>query len=302
MTNKVLEVIATYAKLSFGTFLYCVCWDAFMIPNGFVGGGLTGLCTLIQFATGGFISVDVSYIVANVILMIIAVAILGKVFGARTIYCIALATVLFRVLPNVDFLNSLPGHFLYVPEKVLIPLIAGAIEAWACSIIFSNGGSTGGSDIVALITNKYWPISPGKVFLYMDIFIIASAMLLPGKTFGDTIYGYLMMLSFTFLLDRMLIGNNSSVQVLIFSKEYEKIADYLMIEQDKGVTAISAMGWYTKNENKVLMIITRARTLHELTKAVKKLDPKAFVSVSPATNVYGEGFDEIKVGFEKKNK
>lgn len=156
--------------------------------------------------------------------------------------------------------------------------------------------------MAALIINKFWPISPGKVYLYSDLFIIASVLLVPGKNFEDMIYGYVAMITFSFMVDFVLLGGKSTVQVMIFSQKYEQIADYILNNLRRGVTALKAVGWYTKGDKNVLLIMVRKSQLHELSKAVKSIDDKAFVSVVPASSVYGEGFDELKTGLNIKPK
>jgi uncharacterized membrane-anchored protein YitT (DUF2179 family) len=301
-TKMITKTLWDYFAVSFGTLLYCMAWDAFLIPNNIASGGLTGACTIVQFATNGAIPVAYSFISVNTLLLLIGFLVMGRGFGFKTIYCIALSTILFRFLPAFDFLKAIPGEPLFVDEKVLIPIIGGILEAVGVGIIFIKGGSTGGTDILALIVNKFWPISPGKVFLFVDLFIIASILLVPGKTFQDMIYGYIAMVTFSVGIDYMLLGSKSTVQILVFSQQYQQIADYIIKEMDRGVTALNAVGWYTKEEKKVLLILVRKSQLPMLTKAIKNIDKKAFVSISPASGVYGEGFEEIKTGINRKKK
>lgn len=296
------SVVWDYIIITVGALLYVVAWTSFLIPNGIASGGLTGACTIIEMATRGLIPVGWSFPALNALLIIIATLILGKGFGFRTIYAILVSTLLFDVMPKVDVLLSLPGHLLYLDEKILVPVIGGIVEAIGIGLILSRGGSTGGTDIFAMIINKFWPVSPGQVYLYFDLFIIASVLLIPGKTFQDMMYGYLAMISFSLVVDYVLLGRKSSVQVLIFSEKFTDIADFIIHEMDRGVTAINAVGWYTQSEKKVLLVLARKSQLHEITKAVKGVDPKAFMSVSPASDVYGEGFEEIKTGIDRKKK
>ena len=303
MDRKVIRsVVWDYIIITVGALLYVVAWTSFLIPNGIASGGLTGACTIIEMATRGLIPVGWSFPALNALLIIIATLILGKGFGFRTIYAILVSTLLFDVMPKVDVLLSLPGHLLYLDEKILVPVIGGIVEAIGIGLILSRGGSTGGTDIFAMIINKFWPVSPGQVYLYFDLFIIASVLLIPGKTFQDMMYGYLAMISFSLVEDYVLLGRKSSVQVLIFSEKFTDIADFIIHEMDRGVTAINAVGWYTQSEKKVLLVLARKSQLHEITKAVKGVDPKAFMSVSPASDVYGEGFEEIKTGIDRKKK
>jgi len=299
-TKKVGRVVFEYFLLTVGTLLYCLPWDWFVIPNEYSSGGVTGLLTLLQYVTNGAIPVGTSYLVVNVFLLILAFFVLGKGFGVKTIYCIAASTLFFEILPHFESMYCIEGGYLFLPNDVLIPLIAGAIEGVGLGMVLKYGGSTGGSDIFAMIINKYWPVSPGRFYLISDAIIIALVLLLPGKTFADMIYGYLMMITSACLVDVVVVGTKSSVQVLIFSEKSDEIADYLMYQLDKGVTALHATGCYKKQDKDVLVVILRKRGLGDLTAAVKEIDKDAFVSVAAAESVYGEGFEEIKSGLNRK--
>ncbi len=300
--KKILSVIWDYIIVSLGTLMFCMAWDTFLIPNGIAAGGLTGACTVLQFATNGLIPVAYSTFIANAALLIMGVIVLGNAFGIKTVYVVVLSSVLFKILPGFDWIQATPGNFFFIDNKALIPIVGGLIEAVGVGLIFQRGGSTGGTDVAALVMNKFWPISPGKVYLYSDVFIIASVLLIPGKTFEDMIYGYIAMVTFSFMLDFVLLGSKSTVQVLVFTQKYEEMADYMMNKLHRGVTALKAIGWYTKKDKNVLLIVARKSQMPELSKAIKQIDDKAFVSVSPASSVYGEGFDELKTGIEKKKK
>ena len=256
-TNKVLNVIWDYFLISFGTLLYCMAWCSFLIPNGISAGGLTGACTILQFATNGAIPVANSFFVMNVILLIMGVMVLGNAFGLKTVYSILLSSLLLKVLPDYHFLEATQGNFLFIDNKLLIPVVGGLIEAVGVGIIFSHGGSTGGTDVIALIINKYWPLSPGKVYLYTDLFIIASILLVPGKSFQDMIYGYITMITFSTMLDFVLMGSKSTVQVLVFSDKSNELADHIMKNLNRGVTALKSIGCYTGKEKDVLLVIVR---------------------------------------------
>lgn len=300
--KKVLPVVWDYVILSFGALLYCLAWDSFMIPNNISSGGLTGACTILQYATMGAIPMSWSFFVLNVLLLITGFIVLGKGFGIKTVYVVLLSSALFEILPAYDFLKAIPGNFLYIDNKLLVPIVGGIMESVGIGLIFLRGGSTGGTDIAVLIVNKFWPVSPGKVYLYSDLVIIASVLLVPGKGFEDMIFGYIAMITFSFMLDFVLLGNKTTFQVMVFSEKYEEIADFIIKKLDRGVTALRAVGWYTRKDRNVLLILVRKPQIHELTKTIKEIDNKAFVSVSQATSVYGEGFDEIKTGIVKKLK
>ena len=298
--QKPAEVLAAYLKLTIGAVIYVIAWTSFMIPNGFVDGGLTGFCAILELGTG--IQTAYSYFIINMLMLTAATIILGRSFGIRTIYVIVLTTLLFKFLPKLDFLLSLPDHFLFVREKAIVAMIGGFLEALGIAMVLSNGGSTGGTDIIAVVVNKFWPVSLGRVFLWTDLVIITSVLLLPDKTFNDVVYGYVTMITFALSLDFVLMGRKSTVQIMIFSDKYAEIADYINKQMERGVTALNCIGWYTQTDRKVLMVIVRQYEVSEITKVVKNLDNKAFVSVISARDVYGEGFEEIKTGYSRKKK
>lgn len=298
--GKIWTVLYDYLLMSIGTLIYCVGWTSFLIPNGLASGGLTGLCTIIQYGTGGSIPVGISFPVINVFLLIIAMLVLGKAFGFKTIYVIALSSFLFEMLPNFPQLEVVdPERF----DKFLVAIVGALLEAVGIGITLLRGGSTGGTDILAMIVNKYWPVSPGRVYMVADIFIIASMLLVPGMGIVDMIYGYVIMITFSFGVDYVLLGNKSSVQILVFSSKYKEVADHMINDVHRGVTALQSIGWYTQSEGKVLLIIARKYQLNVVIKEIKSIDRAAFISVSTAMGVYGEGFEEVKTGinFRKKH-
>ncbi|MCR5364236.1 MAG: YitT family protein [Bacteroidales bacterium] len=295
------SVLLDYVWMTIGCVIFCLAWEVFLIANHIASGGLAGICTVINFCTG--IPVSYSYIILNVVLLGVGFLVMGKGFGFKTIYCIALTTVLFDIIPRMDFMQQIVANpILGDDDKVLYPIIGGLLEAVGISFIFKRGGSTGGTDVVALILNKFWPISPGKVYMSLDIFIIASVLLAPGMGLKDMVYGYIAMLSFTMFLDFLLLGSKATVQVLVFSKKYKEIADVMTGSLNRGVTALNAVGWYTQQESKVLLIMVRKTQLSVITRAIKDIDPNAFVSVSSASAVYGQGFDEMRTGLDRKKK
>jgi len=292
-SSDVLSVIWDYFLITIGSVIFCLAWTSFLIPNGLASGGLTGLCTILQYGTG--IPVGWTYPVLNVILLILAFLSLGKAFGFKTIYVIAITSLLFDLLPRFPVLEV-----TNIPDKLMVALVGAFMESVGIGLVLLRGGSTGGTDIVAMIINKYWPLSPGKVYLYSDIFIIASLAFIPGKGIVDMIYAYVVMLGFSFGVDYVLLGNKSSVQILVFSPRYREIADHIINDVHRGVTALQSVGWYSQKESKVLLIVARKQQMHEIIDEVKRIDKTAFISISTANSVYGEGFEELKTGLDIK--
>ncbi len=300
--KKILIGIFDYIVITVGVVLFVMAWQSFLLPNHMIDGGLTGASALLAMVTG--ISVDIWYFGINVLLLVLAWFILGQGFGIKTIYAILLSTVLFRILGDESMrcLWSVEGEVLYVGDGILVPIIGGLLEAVGLALIIMRGGSTGGTDILALIVNKFWPISIGRFYLFADFIVITLLIFVPGHCFTDVVYGYITMGVCAYVLDLIMLGKDSTVQILIFSDHIHELGDYINKEMGRGVTALKAVGWYTQEDRQVLMVMLRKTELPELVKVVKDLDPKAFVTVVPANNVFGEGFDEMKTGITRKKK
>lgn len=295
-TNKFLSVLWDYFLMTVGSVIFCMAWTSIIIPTGLTSGGLTGLSTIIEYATGGAVPMGLPYWIINIGLLVIGFLVLGRAFGIKTIYVIVLTSVLFNVLPLFPELE----YEGFRGDKLVGALLGAALESVGLGLVLLRGGSSGGTDIIAMIINKYWPVSPGRVYLYTDVLIIASLFLIPGTEISDVVYAYIIMLGFSFGIDFVLLGNKSSVQILVFSSKYEEIADHMIHVVHRGVTALQSVGWYSQKESKVLLIVSRKYQMNDVIKEIKSIDPKAFVSVSTAMSVYGEGFEEVKIGFKKK--
>lgn len=300
--RKILSTVKDYLILTVASFLFAFAWEGFMIPNGMSAGGMMGLCTIVQYATGGFIQAQYSYIVINAVLIIVAVLAMGIGFGFKTIYCIVVSSLAMGLVGSLDFLHSVPGEFLFIQERVLIPVFAGAIEAIGIGLILRYGGSTGGTDIISLMVNKYWAISLSMIYLVTDVIICSLLLFLPEKNFSDMCYGLEELVVFSLMIDIVVGGKRSSYQLLVFSEHYKEIADHIITNMDRGVTVLKAQGWYTKKDKDVLLILISQKQLPSLTRVIKEVDPRAFMSISPTNNVYGEGFEEIKTGVSLKKK
>ena len=293
---QLFKTVKSYLLMTIGLFIFVFSWTAFLIPHEIAGGGVSGLASVINYATG--FDVSYSYLIINAVLLGIGFLILGKAFGFKTIYCIAVAALMFEFLPLIPWVSD-------IEDKLINSLIGGTMSGIGIGIIFLQGGSTGGTDIVALIIAKYREMSPGRVFIICDLVIIGSVYFIPGKSLEDVIYGYIEMVSFSYVIDMILTGNKQSLQVFIFSSKYAEIADRVSSEMGRGVTALTSMGWYSQSESKMLVVILRKSQLADISAIVKEIDNNAFISVSAVMSVYGQGFDQIKSGkllWNKKQK
>ena len=297
-----LQVAYDYLMITFGIGLFVLAWSLFIIPNNMIGGGVSGMSAVIYYATG--ISIGLSNIVINGVLLILAFIILGRAFGVRTIYAILLSSVGFYFLPDLmpkEFVTT----FALNNGKMLCTIIGGMMTGLGIGISFTHGGSTGGTDIVAMIINKYRNISPGRLLLMLDAVIILSSLFFPSIQPDGTeldftskvavvIYALILVGVNSITVDMYLTGAKQSVQVLIFSKQYEKIADGIAYELDRGVTLLRSRGWYHKQESEVIMVVARKTDLNVILRFVQSIDPSAFISVTSAMGVFGLGFDTIK--------
>lgn len=287
MNNNTLKTIKAYILMTIGLFIFVFSWTKFLIPLEIAGGGVSGLASVINYATG--FKVAYSYFMINGVLLLIGFLVLGKAFGAKTIYCILVAALMFEFLPLIPWISD-------IEDKLINALIGGTMSGIGIGMIFMQGGSTGGTDIIALIIAKYRETSPGRVFLYCDLVIVGSIYFIPGKELSDVIYGYIQMVSFSYVIDMILTGNKQSMQVMVFSSKFPEIAERVNNEIQRGVTALSSMGWYSKKESKVLVVVLRKSQLPQITEIIKTTDRNAFMTVTPVTSVYGQGFDQIKAG------
>lgn len=300
--KKKFFIINEFIVLTVACFIFALAWEGFMIPNGMSAGGMMGLCTVIQYATGGLIQAQYSYFAINAVLIIVAIIAMGIGFGFKTIYCIVMSSLAMEVVASIPGIHSVAGEFFFVRETLLIPVIAGLLEAIGLGMVLRFGASTGGTDIIALMINKYWPVSLSKVFLISDIVIVCLLLFLPDKSFTDMVYGFVEIITFSALIDYVVGGDKSSYQLLVFSDHYSDIADHITQNMNRGVTVLSGQGWYTRKEKNVLLILINRKQLPELTRVIKAVDPRAFMSVSSTNNVYGEGFEEMKTGLKRKKK
>ena len=304
------NLVKEYALLTVGVMSYALGWSIFLLPNNLIGGGVSGFASILFYATG--IPMGATYLVINIILLIVGTKILGTGFGGKTIYAIFMTAFMLSVAPSIipsDFIHE----FALSNGKLICTIIGGIIAGFGIGLSISQGGSTGGTDIVALLWCKFYSASPGRVILIIDVVIITSSLLFPSYTesgealmFSEklaiVVYGLIQVTVSGYAVDLYLSGSKQSVQAFIFTKKSEEMADAIAFDMKRGVSMITAKGWYTKENRDVLMVVTRKSDLNLLLRYVKSIDPEAFLSVSSVMGVYGQGFDTIKVKSEHKKK
>lgn len=308
--QKILKGVKEYLLIALGLLVYVLGWTVFLIPNNLVGGGVSGIGAVIQYATGGLIKVSYTFFVVNFVLLAIALKVLGPSFGVKTVYAVVITTLMFQFFPEIipseiiDLIGKSNG-------KLVATVIGGVMSGFGIGLAISQGGSTAGTDIVALMVAKYHNISTGKMILAIDVFIVLSSLIVPmtnsdgnPMTWGEKIavvtYGFVLIACCSYTVDLYLSGSKQSVQIFIFSKKYDEIADRISENMHRGVSVMDAEGWYTKTNNKVLMVMARKAELNTILRMIKSIDSEAFLSAGTVMGVYGKGFDKIKVKANKE--
>ncbi len=279
------DEIKDYTIITFGLACYAFGWIAFLVSNEIVTGGTTGLSALIFF--GLKIPIPITYFTINGVLLIIAIKIIGWQYCIRSIFGVLMTT----------FLISLAEGIFTEPvvkdEPFMSCVIGGILSGVGIGIAFTRNGSTGGTDIVAAIVNKYKPISLGRSILYCDLCIIGASYVL-FQSFEKILYGFIVLAVSSYTCDLIINGVRQSIQLLIFSDKYEEIANRINSDIHRGVTILDGMGWYSKQPKKVVVVLAKRSESTSIFRLVKQIDSHAFISQSNVIGVYGEGFDKIK--------
>ena len=289
--NAFFKVFKEYGLMSLGMLLYSFGWIGCILPVDGTGGGAAGLslvlCNAMQELFGIPVQIGTMVFIINAILLLIAGFIVGWNFGIKTIFSVAVLSVAMNfwqtVLPGGDFLHL---------ERLLAVILGGILAGLGIALCFSQGGSTGGTDIVAMIINRYRTISYGKILIYSDFVIIGSSMLV-GYQIDTVIYGYVMTAVVGYTVDMIMAGNQQSSQVFIFTHDYEKMAGAIIESAHRGVTLLDSVGGYSPEKSKVVLVVCRKRETSTILKLAQSVDPEAFISVGSVMGVYGKGFNAL---------
>ena len=292
VTEKQKAVIRQQAKdflfMSIGIFLYSFGFTAFILPEKVVMGGVSGLSALAFYAFNFPPAISMWGI--NCGLLLLAFRALSRQFTIRTIVGVTVMSL---------FVGFLQPFFTAHPvitageDKFMHVLIGGALGGAGLGLVFSHNGSTGGTDIIIALLNKHFRMSFGRAMQFIDISIIGSSYFLFHST-ETIVYGVAFTLIASYVCDYIINGVRQTVQFIIISKKYEKIADTINKHVHRGVTLIEGKGWYSKGDVKILIVLARKYESQEVFNYIKHIDPEALVSQSFCQGVFGEGFDTIK--------
>lgn len=274
--------------MTIGLCCYSLGWAAFLLPYQITTGGVTGVSAIIYYASG--IPMQYSYLAINAVLMLGAFKILGLKFTLKTTFGIFMLTFLLGLFQ--ELIGS--GQIIGEGQEFMACIVGATLCGLGLGIVFINNGSTGGTDIIAAVVNKYRDVTFGRMILYCDIVIISSCYFV-FQDWKRVVFGFVTLVVISYVLDLIVNSARQSVQFLIFSKDYEKIADKIISDTHRGVTVLDGVGWYSKNDVKVLVVMAKKSQSVSIFRLVKDIDPHAFISQSSVIGVYGEGFDRIKV-------
>ncbi|RKD96091.1 YitT family protein [Marinifilum flexuosum] len=278
------ENIRSYLIITIGLLIGSLAWTGFIIPSGIVGSGVSGIATMIYFVTG--IKVGYSVFLINTVFLLISLRVLGFSFGIKTLYGI---TVISFFLWLFQSIITEP----LVSDRFMCAIIGGIMAGAGAGMILSRGGSTGGTDILAMMINKYKNYSPGQLLLTIDVIIISSSYFLE-NSIEQVVYGFVTMGVSAYCVDMIIEGSKQSVQIIIFTQKPELIRKEAIYNLDQGLTVINATGGYSNEDVKILMLLAKKRDSQTILNMIKHVDPDAFISMGSVMGVYGQGFDKIK--------
>lgn len=304
--QEFLYEVKDYVYITLGLLLYTFSFTLFLLPYQIVTGGISGIGAIVFYSTG--FPVQYTFFIINAVLIVLALKILGWKFLTKTIYATFMLTLFLEIfqdiitMPNGEFYKILGEN-----NDFMSLLIGCMMTGTALAIVFLNNGSTGGTDIVAAVLNKFHNITLGKALIMIDICIISSCLFV--DSFGaidlrcrKVVFGLCTMVIECLMLDYVMFWQRQSVQFLIFSKKYQEIAYEITRITDHTLTILDGHGYYSGKPTKVICLLAKKRESLLIFRIVKSIDPNAFVSQSAVIGVYGEGFDAIKVKVKKKSK
>ncbi|MBO1265943.1 YitT family protein [Proteiniclasticum sp. SCR006] len=278
--------IKDFVMITLGIFLVAFGLEYFHIPNNIAAGGVSGLAIIINNFIPA-LPVGIIILILNVILFAVAFLTLGGGFGAKTLYASF-------GLSGIMWIMETFFTPVVLSEDLFINAAVGAlIIGTGMAMVFNYGASTGGTDILAKILNKYFHVEIGKSLLAVDFVIGITGLATFGITAG--LYALLCIVANGTLIDRLIDGFNTSKELMIISKREEQIIRFIIEELDKSCTVLNGYGGYTSEDIQILYVILSRREYIRLRSYIKEIDPKAFISVNEVHEVLGEGFMDIKL-------
>lgn len=283
--TKIWHTLKDYFFITLGIAIYAFGFASFILPHDVVIGGVAGLSTILYFTTG--LPIAIGNYALNLTLLAIAYKIVGKQFVIGTIFGATMISVMMGIaIPLCGDIFNL--------DPFLSCVIGGIMAGVGIGMAFTHGGSTGGTDIVAAMVAKYTNVTIGRMMLYVDMCIISSSYLIFHKV-DTVIYGFIVLFMSSYMADLLINTNRQAVQFTIFSQRWQEIATAINNEARRGCTVLNGMGWYSKHDVKILLVMARKIESVHIFRIIKSIDPEAFITQANVNGVYGKGFDQMKV-------
>ena len=291
--HSITNALKDYGVITFGLLLYAIGWSAFLLPYEIAAGGLTGVSAIVYYVTG--VELQITYFGVNMLLLLIAIKILGLKFCIKTIYGVSVLSVFLWLLQ--DLFRDANGNLSKIlgPEEDFMACVIGsALCGFGLGQIFIHQGSTGGTDIIAAIVNKYKNVTMGRMILYCDIVIISSCYFI-FEDWKRVLFGFATMFIVATVIDYVMNYVQQSVQFFIVTKKSDEVSKAILNDANCGATLIPSKGCYSGEPISIIMVIAHKQQSLTIFRIVHEIDPGAFISQTNAAGVYGEGFDKIKV-------
>ncbi|MFI3294471.1 MAG: YitT family protein [Rikenellaceae bacterium] len=297
-SNPKLILLKEYLLIIIGLIAYAFGFTALLIPAQTVTGGAGGISALIYYALGspttGFLTVGTLYFLVNAVLLSIGLMVIGPKFGIKTIFAIIFTTIMMNIFGAV-LSEGLLGLSAAEGDQLLMVILGGVMCGFGVGICFTQGGSSGGTDIVAMMVTKYSSISFGRVLMMCDFTIILCSILVFKGDLKPSIYGFVSLAAIGYTVELITSGNKQSVHMFIFSSKYKVIGDRIINEAKRGVSYLEAEGGFTGQPQKITMVVCRKTQQSQIYRIIKEEDPQSFISTASVSGVYGEGFEALKV-------
>lgn len=285
--------IKDYLIIILGLIFFTLGITGFILPNKIVTGGLSGIAAMIKYGTG--IELWITNLVVNAILLIIAFRAVSKQYVIKTLVGVGILSIMLSF--GESYLQPYFTEHPPVRDSFLSVIVGGVFCGTGLGLVFSVNGSTGGTDIIGALVTKYFRIRLARILLIVDISIVISSYFILGggnESLERTIYGLILLPLMWQMVEMVINGARQSVQLFIFSKNYEEIANHINSEIKRGCTVVDGIGWYSKTPMKVIIVIARRTESTSIFRLVGSIDPDAFITKSNVMGVYGKGFDKLK--------
>ena len=278
------KIIKDYGLITFGIILVALSVEYFFAPNNLAAGGVTGLAIVVNNLIPS-LSVGGLTLGINIVLFIVAFGAIGGNFGGKTIFASLGMSVIMWIIENFF------SPFAITNDLIIATVFGTLISAFGMAIVFNCNASTGGTDILAKILNKFFHIEIGKALLIVDIIITFAAAMVFGLDIG--FYAMLSVIILGIAVDKFIDGFNTSREIMIISKKSDEISKFILDDLSRGCTYLKGVGAYSQKEIKIIYSVLSRSEFIKLKSFIKEIDKEAFITVRESYEVLGEGFTEI---------